>query len=71
MIGIPNHSKVTRKEVQTAFIVFAIENQLVNLETRKYDLTKFEILHRKLGTGVMSPNELFHYLQKVMTELTN
>lgn len=60
---------MTRKELQNAFIVFAIDNQLVDLTTRCYNLAKFESLQKKLGVKSFSPSELFQHLQKVVTEL--
>ena len=40
---------------------------MVNMLTRTYDLTKNELLLRKLGVASMAPQDLFKHFRKVVT----
>jgi hypothetical protein len=59
-----------RKEVSDKFIAFAINNRMVNINERTYDLSKHDFLVKKLG-GVtkIEASRLLHYLKPVITRI--
>jgi hypothetical protein len=54
----------TRKEIQNGFIQYAIQNQLVDITTRCYNIFKNPTLFSKIRKEQIAPNELFHHLRE-------
>ena len=71
----PDHrSPKTRKEIQSAFITFALDNDLVDLKTHLYLVYRHPTLHRLLSNSsslpcdTIHPNDLFRYLRKLIKQ---
>jgi hypothetical protein len=70
IIGLKNHESISRKDFQNAFIGFAINKGIIDMETRCYNVAKIEFIAKRLNCTAIQPRELFKYLQPVMTPLS-
>ena len=60
---------VTRKEVQTAFINYSINHDIVDLKQHHYLVYKNARLKSMLGADTIHPKNLFKYLRKMLVPI--
>ena len=60
---------VTRKEVQNAFINYAINHDFVDLKAHHYLVYKNGRLKAMLGADTIHPKNLFKYLRKMLVPI--
>lgn len=60
---------VTRKEVQNAFINYAINHDFVDLKQHHYLVYKNARLKAMLGADTIHPKNLFKYLRKMLVPI--